>query len=104
MNLYATTCQDLHLGCFSSGNHLLADLGGVPNAYECQVACANTPTCILTQYGHTSADSEYYYCNLFSSDFADTYDPGSEITYPCYCDLFAFYTFDTCPVTVTAPS
>jgi len=96
MNLYAASCEPLHLGCYGSGN-LINEIDNVASAYDCQVACANTPTCILTQYGE-------FFCNLFSTDFADTYAPNSEIDYPDYCTLFAFYTFDTCPVATPPPS
>ena len=95
----------LHLGCFYYNPNLqfLSEIAGLKSPAQCQLACANTPTCILTQYGNGFATSTTYYCNLFASDFEDTYDPNSEFTYAGYCDQFAFYTFDTCPVAAPAP-
>ena len=105
MNLYKAappppTCTPYHLGCYGNPNvNFLQLLDNVASAEQCMLACVNTPTCILIQYGHNSATSTQYYCNLFASDFADTYDPDSEFTYAGYCDQYAFYTLDTCPVT-----
>jgi len=101
MNVYMVpTCAPLHLGCYYDNGNLqfLELLTDIASPEECQQACADYPTCILTQYG------EGTYCNLFASDFANTYDPGSEITYAGYCNLFAFYTFATCPVSSPPPS
>lgn len=110
MNVYmaappAPPCLPYHLGCYYSNPYLqfLGLIDGLTSPAQCQLACANTPTCILTQYGNGFATSTTYYCNLFASDFEDTYDPNSEFTYAGYCDQFAFYTFDTCPVAAPAP-
>jgi hypothetical protein len=106
MNVYkaappAPPCAPYHLGCYLIGPNLqfLDEIDGLTTPAQCQLACANTPTCILTQYGHNSATDPNYYCNLFASTFENTYDPNSEFTYAGYCDQYAFYTFDTCPVT-----
>lgn len=105
MNVYkaappAPPCLPLHLGCYYFGPNLqfLDLIYGLTSPDQCQLACANTPNCILTQFGHDTATSTTYYCNLFASTFADTYDPNSEIDYAGYCDQYAFYTFATCPV------
>ena len=90
MNLYAASCQPLGFGCFSGGARLLTSVANVPSAYQCQLDCANYPGCILTQYGENN-------CNLFASDFADTYLTGSQSS--SYCAMFGFYDFDSCPVT-----
>jgi hypothetical protein len=106
MNLYKAAppppaCSPYHLGCFyyTPNLQMLNTVFDLTSPSQCQLACANTASCILTQFGHDYATSPIYYCNLFASTFANTYDPGSEFTYAGYCDQYAFYTFDTCPVT-----
>ena len=110
MNVYmaappASSCSSLHLGCYYDNPNLqfLGLVYDLTSPSECQLACANTPTCILSQYGHDTSTSTTYYCNLFASTFENTYDPDSEFTYAGYCDQYAFYTFATCPVTAPAP-
>ena len=111
MNVYmaappAPSCVPLHLGCFYYNPNLqfLSEIAGLKSPAQCQLACANTPTCILTQYGHNYATAPEYYCNLFASSFENTYAPDSEITEAGYCDQYAFYTSTTCPVAAPAPA
>jgi hypothetical protein len=105
MNVYraappAPVCSSIHLGCYYYNPNLqfLDLVYDLTSPSQCQLACANTPTCILTQFGHNSATDPTYYCNLFASTFENSYDPNSEFTFPGYCDQYAFYTFDSCPV------
>src|SRR5271155_15733 len=111
MNVYkaappAPPCSPLHLGCYYDNPNLqfLGLVYDLASPSQCQLACANTPTCILTQYGHNSATATAYYCNLFASTFENTYAPDSEITEVGYCDQYAFYTSATCPVAAPEPA